>query len=144
MKFFLLITALGIAALCYFSGMSGPESVLSGMVDCLNEMTDVLETVKDKETATKALPRLQKLAKEMEASSVKMADCISEVNPQEMQEIVVKYQKPIADANQRFTKEVMRVTCIPGIGMEYAQLFAFSNGGSSSSGGGRTYSTGST
>ena len=143
MKIFLLITALGIAALCYFSGTSGPEGVLSRMVDCLNDMTDVLETVKDKEGAAKALPELQELAKEMQEASVKMSDCVSDVTPQEMQEIIVKYQKPIADANQRFTKEVMRVTCIPGVGMEYAQLFAFANGGGSSSSG-RTYSTGST
>jgi hypothetical protein len=51
-----------------------------------------------------------------------------------MQEIIVKYQKPIAEANQRFTKEVMRVCCIPGVGMEYQQLFAFSNNAGGSSG----------
>jgi hypothetical protein len=133
MKFIVLLTIFGIAGLCYFGGTSGPDGVLSDMVDCLNEMTDVLETVKDKEAAIKALPKLQKLGREMEAAGVKMTDCISKVNPQEMQEIIVKYQNPIDDANQRFTKEVMRVSGISGVGMEYQQLFAFANAGSSRS-----------
>jgi len=108
MKIVILLTLIGIAGICYFGVTSGAEGTLSDMVECLNEMTDILETVKDKETATKALPKLQNLAGEMKAASVKMEDRISEVNPEEMQEIIVKYQNTIAEANERFTKEVSK------------------------------------
>jgi len=133
MKFVILLTIIGIAGICYFGATTGVEGSLSDMVDCLDEMSDVLETVKDKETATRVLPRLQELAGEMQTATAEMANCIREVNPDVMQEIIVKYQNEIDEANERFTKEVMRVCAIPGVGMEYTQSFAFSNAGSSGS-----------
>jgi hypothetical protein len=77
-----------------------------------------------------AKPKLEKLGKQMEAASVKMANAFTKGNPQEMQSLVMDYQKPLAEAGQRFTKELMRVASISGVGEDFQELFASMNTGS--------------
>ncbi len=122
-----LFLPLLVSGCCY---VSEQESVLSEMVDCMNEMADILETVHDKNSALLAKPKLKKLEKKLEAANARMAKSIKKGNPQEMQSLVKDYQKPLADAGQRFAKELMRVSCISGVGENFQELFVTQNSGS--------------
>jgi septation ring formation regulator EzrA len=136
----LVITFAILAAAGFFisSAMSGPEKAMSNVIDCMDDMTDVLKTIKNSETATKAMPKLQKLGRKMQEAAVDMANSFSKGSPQEMQKIFAKYQKPMEEANQRFSKELMRVNCIPGMDKELQRLFASMNSGIASSSGGNS------
>ena len=109
---------------------SEQEAVLSDLVDHMNEMTDILETVQDEGTAVLAQPKLEAVGKKMEATSVRMANSFMKGDPQKMQSLIMEYQKPLNEAGLRFQKEVTRVACIPGVGKDFQDLLASMNTGS--------------
>lgn len=115
-----------------FSGCakSEQERALSDMVDYLDEMTEILETVEDRNTAVQAIPELQELGQKMEAATARMASSFDKKTPQEMQSLMLEYEKPMADAGQRFTTELMRVCSISDVGENFQQLFGFLDTGS--------------
>ena len=135
MKIIVIFAILVATALYFGFEKSEQEKALSEMVDCLDEMADILDTVKDNDTAASAMPKLDKLGRKMQAASVEMTNSFSKGDPQEMQSLIVKYQKPLDEAGQRFMKELMRVNCISGVGKDFQQFFAFMNSGSRGSSG---------
>ena len=56
-------------------GMSEQEAALVEMIDCMDEMTDILETVQDENSAVLAKPKLEKLGKQMETALDEASEC---------------------------------------------------------------------
>ena len=140
MKVIVFFSILTLAGLYLSSMKSGPEKALSDVIDCMDEMTEVLKTIKNEDTAAKAMPKLVKMGRKMQDATVDMANSFSKADPQEMQKLFKEYEKPMEEAGQRFARELMRVSSIPKVGKDFQQFFAFMNSGST----GNTRSTGST
>ena len=136
MKVIVFFSILTLAGLYLSSMKSGPEKALSDVIDCMDEMTEVLKTIKNEDTAAGAMPKLQKLGRKMQEASVDMANSFSKADPQEMQKVFAEFQKPMEEANQRFSRELMRVNCIPGMDTELQRLFASMGSGINASSGG--------
>jgi len=106
---------------------SEQERALSDMVDYMNDMTDILADIEDADSAEQARAKLERLGKKMETATERMANSMTRADPQEMQKLMMKYQKPMDEAGQKFLQEMMRVACIQGVGYEFENMFSFVN-----------------
>jgi len=97
------LLALVLVSSLFLAGCSSPEEET---VDVLNEIADTLATIKDKESAQAAAPKLKELGergKELD-KEVKADDVSDEV------------KKAGIEAAARIQKELMRIMKIPGAG----------------------------
>jgi hypothetical protein len=111
------VTLAGFALALVFA-VSGcgdsPDSVIKDQIKLMNDMADVLEGIKDKDSAEKAKPKLEALAKkakdiEERAKKLKLDDM-----PKEKQEALKKkYEDDIKKAAGRFGAAMMKAMTNP-------------------------------
>ena len=109
-------------------GASKHEAVMDEYVALMNEMVDILKTVKDETTAQLATVKLDAMSKRMEAVTGKMSS-MQGLSPQEMQDLFKDYQEPMQEVLEQLSRELVRVSAISGIGEEVEQVLAAMNFG---------------
>ena len=92
---------------------SDEEKAISGSIDKMNEMTNVLKTIKDTDSAKAAAPTLQAIAKDLKEYQTKMKSMPpSEAEDKKLKE---KYEAPMKEAMNNFMQEMMRVGMNPSL-----------------------------
>jgi hypothetical protein len=110
----LLPLSVGLVFLCAGTGNAGPtkastyETVTKAMLKALSDLSDVLETVKDKETAKAAAPKIDKIADRFEALA-KEAKKLGKPSKEE-EEKLKKYEDDAKKQAQR-----MAVALVPAV-----------------------------
>ena len=108
------VTLAGLALALVFT-VSGcgdsPESITKDMIKAMNEMADVLESIKDKDSAEKAKPKLEALSKKMKDLKER-ADKLK-VDDKKKKELEEKYKDEVAKAGMRLFGALAKVGSNP-------------------------------
>jgi hypothetical protein len=104
--------ALLVAGACSKGG-GGYEGTMQKMLGQLNELSSVLEGVKDEASAKAAKPKLQKIGAEMQELK-KQVDAMKKPTKEEEDALKKKYEPQMKDAVAKLMKESMRVAMVPG------------------------------
>ena len=89
------------------------DTVFKEMIGMVKEATQVLTTIKDKDTAQTATPKLKKLGEKAQQLQQKMQK-LGRPTQQQQQEVFKKYGKEFQEAQVNYKKEEERVKKIPG------------------------------
>ena len=90
------------------------ESVINDSVKLMKEMTAILKTVKDEESAKAAKPKLKALSEKMEAIE-KRSKALGEPTAEQQKKLEEKFKKENEKVVQEFFAEMMRVGVTPGL-----------------------------
>jgi hypothetical protein len=96
--------------------LGSADGVVKAHIDVLNDMTDVLKTVKDKGSAEAAKSKLEALGKR--ADEIEKA--MSKTQPDE--KIAKKYAADVDKAQQQFSTEMMRIMTDPQLAQVFGDL----------------------
>lgn len=110
-------TLAGLALALVF-GVSGcgdsPDSVMKDTIKLMNEMADVMEGIKDKDSAEKAKPKLEALAKKMKDLEERAKKLKLDEMPKEKKEALQKkYEDDLKKAGTRFGAAMMKAMTNP-------------------------------
>lgn len=122
-------TLLLILPLLFASCGSKHEAVMDEYIALMNEMVDILKTVKDEATAELATPKLEAVGSRIESLSAKMNN-MNDLTPQELMELFKDYQEPMQEVLQELSEEMMRVAMITDMDEELQQVMEAMNFGS--------------
>ena len=109
MKMIPALCALGALLLLPSCGRNPHEAFADDMITVVGEMTDVLATVTDKETAEKAAPRIEEVAGKMNALAERGQE-LGDPPDDLKKELSEKIQEPM----RKFSGEMMRISRIEG------------------------------
>jgi biopolymer transport protein ExbB/TolQ len=84
------------------------EGVAKDMVAKLQEMVNVLKTVKDKDSASAAAPKLKAISADMKELK-KQADALGKPSEADEKKMKADLQKPMMEAMGDMMKEMMRI-----------------------------------
>ena len=114
-KTLMLVGALGLlwASRGRAAETAAYEEVVKGIISALKEGADTLATIKDKDTAKAAAPKLRKVAESLRGLK-KKADQLGNPSEDQKAELEKKYKKDMETAQTSFRKEVVRVRNVPG------------------------------
>jgi hypothetical protein len=101
---------LSVGVLAFFlpgvsGGAQGPaehEAVMKDMIQSLSDMADILEGVKDKDSAKAAAPKLEAAAAKLEAVG-KRAATLKEPSKEDQEKLMKKYGPELQKQTSRFT-----------------------------------------
>jgi hypothetical protein len=85
------------------ANLDTPEGAMEASIDMLNEMTDILKSVKDKKSAEAAKPKLEALGKRGD----EIEKALSKHKPDEA--VAQKYAPKMMAAMEKFSTEVQRI-----------------------------------
>ncbi|MCP4377663.1 MAG: hypothetical protein GY794_15995 [bacterium] len=94
-------------------GPSDPhEKAVVDMMDCMEEMADVLATVTDEASAEEAKPKLEAVAERMQTLKKDM-DKLGEPDKEKEEALKEKYEERMKEVTKKMMKENMRVMMNP-------------------------------
>ena len=105
------IALLGVLIPCFLvSGFGGDshESIRKETIKAMNEMCDILGSIKDKASAEAAKSKMEKLSERMQDLK-KRADKLGEPSAEVKSALEKKYKAELEQVGQRFVKEVFRM-----------------------------------
>ena len=109
MKTLFALCALALLPLLFSCGKDPHEAFADDMTTAFDDLTEVLSTIKDKETADQAAPRLEKIAGELKDLMEKGQDL--EAPDKKMDP---ERSKKIQESMRKYAQEMMRVSQIKG------------------------------
>ena len=90
------------------------ESVTKERIDKVQELADVLKTIKDEASFEAAKPKLEKLKKEVDELK-KKTDALGKPPPEVVKKLEEKYQKDLEKAQGELLAQMMRIGADPKI-----------------------------
>jgi len=119
----------GILGVCVLAliisscGSSPHEAIIEKMIDLLDELVDVMSTIKDESGANALYSKIEIMKAEMK----KIEDEMKTLGPptvEVQQKINEKYQDELMDVSMKFATEMNRLMMIPGIDAQLGQALA--------------------
>jgi DNA anti-recombination protein RmuC len=98
-----------LLSMCLLGGCGRDhEDVAEDTVETLEEMAEVLATVKDKESALAAKPKLEKLSERMDELQAEAAE-MDEIDPEKEKALQEKYDERMTKAMGKLMGEMFRI-----------------------------------
>jgi molybdopterin converting factor small subunit len=88
------------------------DSLMKKTIDTMEEMTEVMATIQDKESAEKAAPKLEKLGEKLEALGEK-AEELGEPDQATQDKLQEKYGKRMEEVGMKFVGQMFRIGMDP-------------------------------
>jgi hypothetical protein len=89
------------------------DSLTKKQIDLMNDLADVLSTIKDADSAKAAQPKLKKISERMQELK-KKAEKLGEPPADKKAALEKKYQDQVTKAGERLMKEFFRVMTVSG------------------------------
>jgi len=114
-KLTILALVLSLAPLSGCGPSDPHEKVMVDMLDCMEEVTEVLAGVTDKASAEAAKPKLEAFGERMKGIQKDMEE-VGEPDKEKEEALKEKYEKRMKEVMGKFMKEGMRIGMNPELG----------------------------
>jgi uncharacterized protein YicC (UPF0701 family) len=104
------------------------DSLMGKMVSTMEQTADVLESIKDEESAKAAEPKLKKLGERME-SLKEQVDEMDDPSPEVEKQLKEKYEKRVKEALGKLMREGMRIGMNPELSKHVRDVTSGMQGG---------------
>ena len=93
------------------------DAAMQDSIDLLNEMVDIIESVKDEESAKAMEKKMERLSGKMKALQERM-DKLGEPSPEKKAELKKKYEPKQKEAGARMVKAMMNLATKPELAQQ--------------------------
>jgi len=91
----------------------GQDGVIKERLRCWNEATDIIATIRDESSASKARPRLDEILQRLVALNRK-AKTLRPASEEEEIDLRLKNQDALKTANEKLNEQMARASLVPG------------------------------
>jgi hypothetical protein len=109
---FVLTVSLFLTAGCSKTDKEKAAAIMEDQIEMMEEMTSILKTVTDEESAKAAEPKLKKLSEKFQADQQDQS-IMENLSEEDKKELVAKYEPRLKEVTEPFMQEMMRVMLNP-------------------------------
>ncbi len=112
----ILLTTMALSLVVVLGGCKRTaDETADEMIESMEELTEVVGTIKDKASAEEAKPKIEKLKEKMDELEEEANKLKEEMSDEEKKKFEEKYKEKGLEAVGKLLKEMMRVSLIPGV-----------------------------